>query len=407
MSALTGTTPKTTYLDLLRVLNSNQGLDATSRRVESGSGADSALLLSTTKLSVAAVGDDTKRIDFSHDGTDGVIESQSGKLFLDTLAGADVTIRGAANALRAEFKTAGPTFYNQSTIIAQDNAINSGLCIKPNNQSVQTNYGFGGISGTFSIFDVNFANGNGVYYWRGRSQTGNVFADRTDAAFSVDSIGTTVAIQCLHSRAGQTADYFACVDENNKKLFRVLTNGALQLQDTATNSVRLAISPQGSNYLLVTDNAGIRGSGLVEAGTLLAYDINGSGVSITPTGISLSTGASFGNSGINVDPFVILNGILDFGSLIHGDVGSDILSFACSNITFNGSTLNMESTDIKIWNGSTITLFQTHLGTQSLGFFGSSSTKLTVTGSRSGNAALASLLTQLATYGLITNSSTA
>jgi len=35
------------------------------------------------------------------------------------------------------------------------------------------------------------------------------------------------------------------------------------------------------------------------------------------------------------------------------------------------------------------------------------SAKLTVTGSRAGNAALASLLTQLATYGLITDSSSA
>lgn len=46
--------------------------------------------------------------------------------------------------------------------------------------------------------------------------------------------------------------------------------------------------------------------------------------------------------------------------------------------------------------------------TTSVGFNGASAmTKPTITGSRGGNAALASLLTQLANYGLITDSTTA
>lgn len=47
-------------------------------------------------------------------------------------------------------------------------------------------------------------------------------------------------------------------------------------------------------------------------------------------------------------------------------------------------------------------------GANTLGFFNAAPTaKLTVTGSRGGNAALASLLTQLASYGLITDGSSA
>jgi hypothetical protein len=54
-----------------------------------------------------------------------------------------------------------------------------------------------------------------------------------------------------------------------------------------------------------------------------------------------------------------------------------------------------------------VSLMLRHLGT-TLGFYGATAaTKPTVTGSRGGNAALASLLTALATLGLITDSSSA
>jgi hypothetical protein len=48
------------------------------------------------------------------------------------------------------------------------------------------------------------------------------------------------------------------------------------------------------------------------------------------------------------------------------------------------------------------------LGPAAIGFYGTSpQTKQTITGSRGGNAALASLLTALASTGLITDSTTA
>jgi hypothetical protein len=77
-------------------------------------------------------------------------------------------------------------------------------------------------------------------------------------------------------------------------------------------------------------------------------------------------------------------------------------------ISSGGSLLVGTSTDGMTANGSVaIAKDLAHRGTL-LGFYNTSpASKQTVTGSRGGNAALASLLTALATTGLITDSSTA
>lgn len=71
--------------------------------------------------------------------------------------------------------------------------------------------------------------------------------------------------------------------------------------------------------------------------------------------------------------------------------------------------LRSESTDFRRWNplDSVTDQFSPITGaSQQIGFFGTNkTTKKTVTGSKAANAALTSLLTALAAYGLITDSS--
>lgn len=96
------------------------------------------------------------------------------------------------------------------------------------------------------------------------------------------------------------------------------------------------------------------------------------------------------------------------------DDGSDLGTFGVNVGGTDWLSINRTgSIDIKIGDTGvpTVTNIDGHAiigtGTRNVGFFGASgTTKQTVTGSRGGNAALASLLTALANYGLITNSTT-
>lgn len=71
-------------------------------------------------------------------------------------------------------------------------------------------------------------------------------------------------------------------------------------------------------------------------------------------------------------------------------------------VTVGASAITIDSNDEIQFNGGT----SLKVNSNAIGFFSTTSTgKKTVTGSRGGNAALASLLTQLAAYGLVTDSS--
>jgi lipoprotein-anchoring transpeptidase ErfK/SrfK len=89
-------------------------------------------------------------------------------------------------------------------------------------------------------------------------------------------------------------------------------------------------------------------------------------------------------------------------------LGFKVGNSEAARITTNGVLLVGTTTEGSVNAGSLVAAADlAHRGTR-IGYFSAAmSTKLTVTGSRGGNAALASLLTQLATYGLITDSSSA
>lgn len=77
------------------------------------------------------------------------------------------------------------------------------------------------------------------------------------------------------------------------------------------------------------------------------------------------------------------------------------------NVPGSGSLLRASSTKLA-WDANGVQVYGTFTASGNVGFYGGSATaKQTVTGSRGGNAALASLLTALAAIGLLTDSSSA
>ena len=59
MAGITGKTPSATYKDLLKIENSNSGIDETLRQIESGSGVGSALYIEKNSTKIVPVADDT------------------------------------------------------------------------------------------------------------------------------------------------------------------------------------------------------------------------------------------------------------------------------------------------------------------------------------------------------------
>ena len=63
MAGITGKTPSATYKDLLKIENSNSGVDDTLRQVESGDGTGSALYIEKNSIKITPVADDTALLD--------------------------------------------------------------------------------------------------------------------------------------------------------------------------------------------------------------------------------------------------------------------------------------------------------------------------------------------------------
>ena len=59
MAGITGKTPSATYKDLLKIENSNSGVDDTLRQVESGDGTGSALYIEKNSVKITPTIDDT------------------------------------------------------------------------------------------------------------------------------------------------------------------------------------------------------------------------------------------------------------------------------------------------------------------------------------------------------------
>lgn len=90
-----------------------------------------------------------------------------------------------------------------------------------------------------------------------------------------------------------------------------------------------------------------------------------------------------------------------------GSAGTVARSDHNHDATYVNATSDSMSGDLTVFGNLTVGGYVSHTGTQ-FGFFNAApGTKPTITGSRGGNAALASLLSALATLGLITNSSSA
>jgi hypothetical protein len=163
----------------------------------------------------------------------------------------------------------------------------------------------------------------------------------------------------------------------------VVTRTATDLSDTSQAEIFMA---------------GMFGSGLSRGAESLALYALLSGAiftgAVTSAGAaSTDTAFAGGVTGDAFDRFRILeSGLLEVGP---GSAGRDT--------NWRRSAANEWTTDDAV----IVSLALRHLGT-TLGFYGATATtKPAVTGSRGGNAALASLLTGLATLGLITDSTTA
>ena len=98
MAGLTAKTPSATYKDLLKVENSNSGVDDTLRQVESGDGTGSALYIEKNSVKVAPATDDSALLD---------VKNQSGtsKFKVDTSTPAVQALGHYVNTQFANFFT--------------------------------------------------------------------------------------------------------------------------------------------------------------------------------------------------------------------------------------------------------------------------------------------------------------
>ena len=163
-------------------------------------------------------------------------------------------------------------------------------------------------------------------------------------------------------------------------------------------NISLTLTPAGTGTVTVAGPANVAGNVTVGTVTSSGAHINVVSTATTQPGVafySVVTGAASQRWQVGTDQYP------ESG----GDAGDNFAIYSYhDNGTFNGQALLI----------SRVAPFQAQFFGPVLhsGGFGAfdaaaTTTKPTVSGSRAGNAALASLLTTLATYGLIVNSSTA
>ena len=140
---------------------------------------------------------------------------------------------------------------------------------------------------------------------------------------------------------------------------------------------------------------------------------------VTKAGYVTATSGSIGGFTLSGTSFYSGNFKLDAtNKRLYVDT-NHYISYGSSVIQFNGNcemvndldlrgglVMNYGNGNLLMADGTYASLYELHHGAGALGFYGTTATtKQTVTGSRGSNAALASLLTALAAYGLITDSS--
>lgn len=159
------------------------------------------------------------------------------------------------------------------------------------------------------------------------------------------------------------------------------------LNNAGTGDIQV-IGTNASDVILVGDATNTSGITVgVKTGSSISLQFNGSTTVAFTTGyIGLGAAAATNGAaaiGLSNNTYIFQN---TSGGSARGLIGMD-----SSNVIHLGDGSN----DLQIF------------GTKVAFFGGTPASKQTVTGSRGGNAALASLLTALATYGVLTDSSTA
>lgn len=223
-----------------------------------------------------------------------------------------------------------------------------------------------------------------------------------------------------NSRAG-TVVYTTCANEQSGVKYCVLTNftqygihfdssSGVIVEDcevypqTAGATTGVFFNNVALDNLMKRVTLGVQGqltNGLhVLSSQLTAMNIH---VETCTNGINLGGGATcvlIGVSGPSVNPDVT-DLVIDQG--VNHHVGMNLVKNAATRVLRSLATgFSSTAAFLPLWVGGDAAIMG------SLGFYGAAvQTKQTVTGSRGGNAALASLLTALATYGLITDGTTA
>jgi hypothetical protein len=241
-----------------------------------------------------------------------------------------------------------------------------------------------------------------------------------------DAAGTVGLLEVANSWTGANTWTTSGSTQTIRTSSTTNANGALSVRnDRNSGSYDLQFSVPGSAFT---------GYGLVAADTAVLYSVRSLRlVSDSASGeIVLGVGATGGSRVLTC-----LNGAAYFGT---DPGGSELLRVGGATringglvLSNTGATLDMPAAGVLtssitygIWAKSSVGLairsansgridfddstgaVYLRIGTNLLGFFAASGTsKQTVTGSRGGNAALASLLTALANYGLVTDSTTA
>lgn len=176
-----------------------------------------------------------------------------------------------------------------------------------------------------------------------------------------------------------------------------------------TYAVTTNLNVSGIKWLLIPGvTMNVTGGGVVPPASQTInlgsiFDVNGP-LAIDADGVSIGDGGLTVDGGLSAEeyPFSLTDG---GGAVIggDGDGNATVDSTAVVNLGISANTINIGTGSNVSVNGG---LIQTT--NDSLAFFGATPiARTSVTGSRGGNAALASLLTNLALLGLITDSTTA
>ena len=108
MAGITGKTPAATYKDLLKIENSNSGVDDTLRQIESGDGTGSALYIEKNSIKIKPTADDTALVDVQD-------KDGNSKLKVDTSNDLVLTLGHSTNTQYAHF---GINYVDFSTLVS-------------------------------------------------------------------------------------------------------------------------------------------------------------------------------------------------------------------------------------------------------------------------------------------------